>query len=375
MPLALKTIELEESSCINLDDTGILVQSKYKGRSKSPQPLASGWDVVFWLNGFADDYWKLKNPEIEENAPEEVPEKEISEETLKNGEITNSDESEEKKDADKKEDTETKPAPQSPPKKMNSTPIKFVERDINVENHSIVFVASNLEDPGDYLHYIFDQMARGNVVDKNRMTKFPLRAMPIHGLCLAKPREMEELSTTLADRLFNDDQVHRFSVQFYGSMDGEHMTQREASAILRNCIWAANPNCVQCVKYPEVSFFTIDIIKPFFCIGYLYDYVKLRRYMTYNMKQGYDLCGEEEDSEDDISDDPTLDWEDEKKRKLRIKRKRNAEKAQLAGAGDGSNCKVVAEGEEAAEDDKLDLPSADDKNGLKEEITTNGEWR
>jgi len=97
--------------------------------------------------------------------------------------------------------------------------------------------------------------------------------------------------------------------------------------------------------------------------------------MTYNMKQGYDLCGEEEDSEDDISDDPTLDWEDEKKRKLRIKRKRNAEKAQLAGAGDGSNCKVVAEGEEAAEDDKLDLPSADDKNGLKEEITTNGEWR
>jgi len=264
MPLALKTIELEESSCINLDDTGILVQSKYKGRSKSPQPLASGWDVVFWLNGFADDYWKLKNPEIEENAPEEVPEKEISEETLKNGEITNSDESEEKKDADKKEDTETKPAPQSPPKKMNSTPIKFVERVINVENHSIVFVASNLEDPGDYLHYIFDQMARGNVVDKNRMTKFPLRAMPIHGLCLAKPREMEELSTTLVDRLFNDDQVHRFSVQFYGSMDGEHMTQREASAILRNCIWAANPNCVQCVKYPEVSFFTIDIIKPFF---------------------------------------------------------------------------------------------------------------
>jgi len=272
-----------------------------------------------------------------------------------------------KKNSEEKKDTETKAVPQSPPKRRNSTPIQFVVRDINLENQSLVFVASNLEDPGDYLHYVFDQMA---TVEKKRRTKFPIKAMPVHGLCIAKPREMEELSSSIVERLVNDDQIHRFSIQFYGSMDGENMTQKEASAIVRNCIWAANPNCIQCIKYQEVAF-TIDIIKPFFCIGYLHDYVKLRRYMTYNMKLGYDLCGEGDDSEDDISDDPTLDEEEDKRRKLRIKRKRNAEKAQLSGAGDGSNSKVVAEGEEE-EDNEVDISSAD-KNGSNEEIEKNGD--
>merc|ERR1712156_1376969 len=129
----------------------------------------------------------------------------------------------------------------------------------------------------------------------------------------------------------------RFSIQFFGGFRYcENMTQMEAAAIVRNCIWSLNPSCTQCLKYQDIAF-TIDIVKPFFCIGYLYDFIKLGRYTTQGLRNGYDLSGEGYDSEDDISDDLTLDEEEEKKRKIRIKRKRNAEKAKLEKIENGNS--------------------------------------
>merc|ERR1719158_615794 len=113
-----------------------------------------------------------------------------------------------------------------------------------------------------------------------------------------------------------------------GSMDGDGITQRDAYNIVRNVIWSINPNCVQCLKYHDKTF-VLDMVKPFFFFGVMKDFVKMRRYMTGRNKFTYDISADQSDSEDDISDNPDLDLEEDRSRKINIKKKRIAEKKKL----------------------------------------------
>lgn len=368
MPVELKEIDLERKIA-NTDDSGILVQTKPRLYVKNPQT-----DVVNWLKTFADDYWKLRHPGEEAEQIEEADDKPADDKgdasaddksAVKEGDSTGQTDganTSQKEGSKEDEKSETKQV------KTGKDHIQFVHRQISVENQTLVFIATNLVDPSDYLWYVFDQMASN---EKKRKTKFPMRAMPVTGLCLSKPRDMELATIAALEKVIGDDLPHRFSIQFYGSMEGENMTQKEAAAIVRNCVWSVNPNCVQCLKYTDLAI-TIDIVKPFFCLGHLYDFIKLRRYKTLSMKMGYDRTGENTDSEDEISDDPTLDEEEDRQRKMRIKRKRNADKAFKNAAENGNadkssksgNADSVAAKENGNDEEDAMEEKATEENGV-----------
>merc|ERR1711983_650839 len=90
----------------------------------------------------------------------------------------------------------------------------------------------------------------------------------------------------------------------------------------------------------------------------------MRRYMTGRNKFTYDISADQSDSEDDISDNPDLDLEEDRSRKINIKKKRIAEKKKLAKESAASeNGK-----EEGGDDDDASFVTAGDStlNGTKD---------
>lgn len=325
MSVEFKTIDLSRRQ-LTAGDTGILVQTKPKPFIKNPPA-----DVITWLQSYADEYWKAKtSPEMDPEEPDaaiEKPTEDVEKSTV-DEEKSTADEEKPAAGEEKSETTDEKPAvgkKESVVKKTGTSLIKFVARDLSLDPN-LVFVSTNLVNPSDYLHFVFDKMT---VSKGERRTKYPMRAMPVFGVSFPKPREMEDMIIPILEELIGDQEPYRFSLQFYGSMDADNMTQKEASDVVRNCIWAVNPNCILCLKHVDFAF-TIDILKPFFCFGYLLDFIKLRRYKSMSTKLGYDLSGETYDSDDDISDDPALSDVEEKNRKLKMKIKRQTELANLA---------------------------------------------
>ena len=190
---------------------------------------------------------------------------------------------------------------------------------------NVGFVASNLADPSDFAHFVLTKLADRNDYKKPRL---PFRILPVQRICEAKAKAVEQtVKPILEDTLGKDEFPFRFSLIFRGHSGGEHLSNNDAKSVVRNCVWALNPNCVQCIKYQDYAVI-MDIFEPLFVVGVAKDFQKLASYNTWIIRHGIksDLGP---DSEDDISDDPTLSEEEERKRKLRIKRKRRAEKAGL----------------------------------------------
>lgn len=186
------------------------------------------------------------------------------------------------------------------------------------------FIATNLADPTDYACYIMNQLTD---VNKYTKTKFPLRIMPVLAVCDARAKAVEKAAYPFLEATLGaGEEPYRFSLMYRGHKDADSLTQHDAKNIIRNCVWAVNPNCIQCIKYQDYAVL-VDILAPLFVFGLAKDFQRLGGYNTWTIRNGYDFTDQGEDSEDDISDDPTLDEEDEKRRKLRIKRKRRAEKA------------------------------------------------
>ena len=210
------------------------------------------------------------------------------------------------------------------PGKEDKSGIQFTIREMAYPN--VGFVACNLADPSDFAHFVLTKLADRNDYKKPRL---PFRILPVQRICEAKAKAVEQtVKPILEDTLGKDEFPFRFSLIFRGHSGGEHMSNNDAKSVVRNCVWALNPNCVQCIKYQDYAVI-MDIFEPLFVVGVAKDFQKLASYNTWIIRHGIksDLGP---DSEDDISDDPTLTEEEERKRKLRIKRKRRAEKAGLS---------------------------------------------
>lgn len=206
----------------------------------------------------------------------------------------------------------------------NRTGIQFFHRDLMYT--TFCFIATNLADPSDYAHYIMTQLADSKNLPK---TKFPFRIMPVQAVCEARPKAIEKAVLPLLESTFGkDDEPYRFSLLYRGNSEADHLTQQEAKFVVRNCVWAVNPYCVQCLKYQDYAIL-LDIVAPLFCVGIAKDYQRLAGYNTWTIRMGMDLSEQKEDSEDDFSDNSTLDDALERKRKLEYKRKRRAELAEL----------------------------------------------
>ncbi|RUS76053.1 hypothetical protein EGW08_016183 [Elysia chlorotica] len=190
---------------------------------------------------------------------------------------------------------------------------------------SVGFVASNLADPSDFAHFVLTKLADKNDFKKPRL---PFRILPVQRVCEAKAKAVEQaVKPILEDTIGQDEFPFRFSLIFRGHNGGEHLSKYESKSVIRNCIWALNPNCVQCIKYQDYAII-MDIFEPLFVMGVAKDFQQLASYNTWIIRHGI-KSDQGPDSEDEISDDPTLNEDEERKRKLRIKRKRRAEKAGL----------------------------------------------
>lgn len=206
----------------------------------------------------------------------------------------------------------------------NNINIQFVQRELMYNNCG--FIACNLAEPAEFAHYVLTKLSE---LKSESKIKFPFRIMPVEEVCEAKPKAVEKAVLPLIEKTLGvGNQPLRFSLMYRGNNEVESLTQQEAIAVVRNCVWAVNPNCVQCIKYQDYAV-VMHMLSPLFLIGICKDFQRLACYNTWTIKQGLDLTDLGEDSEDDISDDPDLDEDEEKKRKLRIKRKRRAEKAGL----------------------------------------------
>jgi len=186
--------------------------------------------------------------------------------------------------------------------------------------------------------------------------------MPVQAVCEARPRAVEKAAMPIIESVLGQDEYpYRFALMYRGNHDSEHLNHHEAKALVRNCVWAVNPNCVQCIKYQDYAIM-IDILPPLFCIGIARDFQRLSGYNLWTVRMGMDLTDQGIDSEDDISDDPNLDEEEEKQRKLRIKRKRHAEKAGL-GQPEGEPKKSSdggdEEGHNGAHEEESEMQEAD----------------
>ncbi|GFO33235.1 THUMP domain-containing protein 1 [Plakobranchus ocellatus] len=210
------------------------------------------------------------------------------------------------------------------PSKEDKSGIQFAIREMVYPN--VGFVACNLADPSDFAHFVLSKLADRKDYKKPRL---PFRILPVQRICEAKAKSVEHcVKPILESTLAKDEFPYRFSLIFRGHSGGEYLSNNEAKSVVRNCVWALNPNCVQCIKYQDYAVI-MDVFDPLFVVGVAKDFQKLASYNTWIIRHGVktDLGT---DSEDDISDDPTLSEEEERKRKLRIKRKRRAEKAGLA---------------------------------------------
>ncbi|CAG5130333.1 unnamed protein product [Candidula unifasciata] len=206
----------------------------------------------------------------------------------------------------------------------NRTGIQFVHRELMFT--TFCFIATNLADPADYAHYIMTQLADSKHLPK---TKFPFRIMPVQAVCEARPKAIEKAIIPLIEKILGvDDQPYRFSLLYRGNSEADHLTQQEAKFVVRNCVWAVNPYCVQCLKYQDYAVL-LDIVAPLFCFGIAKDYQRLAGYNTWTIRMGLDLAEEKEDSEDEFSDNSTLDDQLERKRKIEFKKRRRAEMAEL----------------------------------------------
>jgi hypothetical protein len=346
MPLELTNIDVYRKN-LSADDKGFIVSV-----AKSRWTKNSSVEAMDLLNSFAQAYYEEKCPESQPVATEE-PKDEQAEESEEKGE---------EKPAQTHDSNEVT--------KANNSGILFAHRKQAFTNCG--FIASNLADPADFAYYIMNQFAGAK---KDVKTKFPFRIMPVQAICEARPKAVEKAAMPLIQSIFGkDDEPYRFSMMYRGKGDGDYLTQQEAKALIRNCIWSVNPNCVQCIKYQDYAII-VDILNPHFCIGIAKDFQKLAGYNTRAVRLGLDLTDLGEDSEDDISDDPTLDEESEKRRKLRIKRKRRAEKAGM-NQPEGES-KASRGGEEGDEEDEeghgndLEMEEEHEENEAAEE-TENG---
>ena len=218
-----------------------------------------------------------------------------------------------------------------------------------------------MADPEDFTHFIFSKLAE----DDNDLPKPKLqfRILPVQRICEAKSRIIEQtLLPLLEQTLAKDSYPHRFSLVNRSSAGGEGISYSEAMNLARNCVWAANPNCVQCLKYQDYAL-VMNFIGPHFYVGIVREFQRLASYNTAVIRKGLDDRETKPDSDDDISDDPMLSEEEDRKRKLRIKRKRRAEQLQEEAAAkkasqeDGEETKV-----------KNEVPEGDDDDGNQEDI-------
>ncbi|XP_059156521.1 uncharacterized protein LOC131941329 [Physella acuta] len=206
----------------------------------------------------------------------------------------------------------------------NSSGIEFIQRELVY--HNCGFIACNLEEPSEFAHFVLSKLSE---LKTESTSKFPFRIMPVEEVCEAKPKALEKAVLPLIEKTLGSSQLPlRFSLLFRGNNEMESLTQQDAKAIVRNCVWAVNPSCVQCIKYQDYAV-VMHMLPPLLLIGVCQDFQRLAGYNTWTIRQGPDLTDLGEDSEDEISDDPNLEEEEEKRRKLRIKRKRRAEKAGL----------------------------------------------
>ena len=197
-----------------------------------------------------------------------------------------------------------------------------------LHNNIYCFVACNLADPEDFTHFIFSKLAEeSNDLPK---PKLQFRILPVQRICEAKSRIIEQtLLPLLEQTLAKDSYPHRFSLVNRSSFGGEGISFSEAMSLARNCVWAANPNCVQCLKYQDYAV-VMNFIGPLFYVGVVREFQRLASYNTLVIRRGVDDRDQKPDSEDDISDDPTLSEEEDRRRKLRIKRKRRAEQLNMS---------------------------------------------
>ncbi|GFO33236.1 THUMP domain-containing protein 1 [Plakobranchus ocellatus] len=250
------------------------------------------------LRAFAEPYFEMKCPESREDPPEDREQS-----------VEKEDNSGNKSKAPKK-----------------SYRIQFAVRDL-FNNNVHCFLACNLADPEDFAHYMFSKLAEDNDFPK---PKLPFRILPVQRICEAMPKAIEQtLLPLLEETLAKDGHPHRFSLINRNHLGGENVSHSEAMKLARNCVWATNPNCVQCLKYQDYAVI-MDIIEPLFFVGVVRDFQRLANYKTWLIQRGIDDTDAGPDSEDDISDDPNLSEEEEKRRKLRIKRKRRAQKMNMS---------------------------------------------
>ncbi|GFS07333.1 THUMP domain-containing protein 1 like protein [Elysia marginata] len=254
------------------------------------------------------------------------------------------------------------------PGKEDSSGIQFAIREMAYPN--VGFVASNLADPSDFAHFVLTKLADRNDYKKPRL---PFRILPVQRICEAKSKTVEQtVKPILEDTLGKDEFPFRFSLIFRGHNGGDHLSNNDAKSTVRNLVWALNPNCVQCIKYQDYAVI-MDIFEPLFVVGVAKDFQKLASYNTWIIRHGIksDLGP---DSEDEISDDPNLSEDEERKRKLRIKRKRRAEKAGLSQPERGAK-RSAEESVKGEDGDDVDDCEDDGDNQKLDEIigALNGE--
>lgn len=292
MPLDL--IHLEKGNrMIGADDRGFLINL-----TKARWSDSACFEAIKMFRSFTQLYYEMKCSEGKDNVKEE-PDPDAAE-------------LEEPQDDSYRHSKEDKSG------------IQFAVREMVYPN--VGFVACNLADPSDFAHFVLSKLADRNDYKK---PKLPFRILPVQRICEARAKTVEQtVRPILEDSLGKDDYPYRFSLIFRGHSGGERLSNHDAKSVVRNSVWALNPNCVQCIKYQDYAVI-MDIFEPWFVIGVAKDFQKLASYNTWIIRHGVksDLGP---DSEDDISDDPNLSEEDERKRKLRIKRKRRAEKAGLS---------------------------------------------
>ncbi|KAI8797593.1 uncharacterized protein LOC106052490 [Biomphalaria glabrata] len=249
--------------------------------------------------------------------------------------------------------------------KDNCCGIQFIQRELVYNNCG--FVASNLEDPAEFAHFVFAKISEQRF-DAYKTSK-AIRVMPVEAVCEAKARAVEAaILPSVLKKLGQTQDALRFSLIFRGHSTVNSLPQPEAKAVIRNCIWSVNPNCVQCIKYQDYAVL-MHMLPPVFLVGVCKDFQRLGGYNTWTARQGPDLTDLGEDSEDEISDDPELEEDDEKKRKLRIKRKRRAEKAGLKTLE--SSLKKSTEKTEQEEEHNDDDHDEDDQDHYEEHIDGN----
>uniref|UniRef100_A0A0B6ZN89 THUMP domain-containing protein n=1 Tax=Arion vulgaris TaxID=1028688 RepID=A0A0B6ZN89_9EUPU len=343
--MPLEFIELDVNrQALGTEDRGFLVSV-----AKSRWTKTSASESLRLLKSFAQAYYLEKCPESKPEVPEETKDVPI-------------------------EDSEGKTETATVQKKNTETVIpriQFCNRKVSYSNCG--FIASNLADPSDYCYYIMTQFAEGK---RDTKTKFAFRIMPVQAVCEARPRAVEKTALPLIQSILGaDEQPHRFSILYRGRTENEYLSQHDAKAIIRNCVWSVNPNCVQCIKYQDYAII-IDILAPQFCIGIAKDFQRLAGYNTRAVRLGLDLTDLGEDSEDDISDDPNLDEEDEKRRKLKIKRKRRAEKAELEQPEGGEKRRPKSDDEDEEDEShgqEHDLQDDEEDEGREKEADEENE--